>query len=243
MSKLAAVVIGNEVLTGKVQDANGTLLIRRCAEAGISLAGLAIVPDDVDTIVAAVIAARRRSEWIITSGGIGPTHDDVSVRAVALALGRRVVQHPELLRFVDDKVHVMSNAAVRRLAEAPEGTMLLPCPDALRYPVMCVDNVHLLAGVPQLFSRQLEVVLARIPARRRELRTLFVSKYETELVSELDAVAHAFPAVSIGSYPVFDPSLDYRVRLTVEHPEASLVDEVVERLRSVLAPGSIVREE
>jgi len=101
LSVAAAVVIGNEVLNAQVPDENGAYLIQRLREQGIRLRSLSIVPDEVDAIIDAVVRARRGARWVITSGGIGPTHDDVTVRAVALALGRRVVRLPEMLSLLE----------------------------------------------------------------------------------------------------------------------------------------------
>ena len=93
---VCAVIIGNEVLTAKVVEANGTLLIRRLRERGIELSSVHLVRDEVDELVEQLAACRRRARYVITSGGVGPTHDDVTVRAVALALQRPVVRLPEM---------------------------------------------------------------------------------------------------------------------------------------------------
>src|SRR5688572_21539336 len=96
-SGAAAVIIGNEVLSAKVADQNSGLLIRRLRDRGVALRSLTIVPDEIDAIVEAVMHARRRARYVFTSGGIGPTHDDVTVRAVAMAIGRRVVRLQEVV--------------------------------------------------------------------------------------------------------------------------------------------------
>src|SRR5262249_43330489 len=96
----AAIIIGHEVLSAKVEDANGPFLLRRFREHGISVRLLEVVPDEVDPIVGAVARARAAARWVVTSGGIGPTHDDVTVRAVALAMGRGVVRLPEIVALL-----------------------------------------------------------------------------------------------------------------------------------------------
>src|SRR5690606_24110793 len=121
----AAVIIGTEVLNAKVQDANGPLLISRLRARGIPLRSIEIVPDDVDMIVEAVARARRRARWIFTSGGIGPTHDDVTVRAVAMALGRPVVQLPEMVEVLTQHHPNGASEATLRLADAPAGAHLI----------------------------------------------------------------------------------------------------------------------
>src|SRR4051812_3719441 len=122
---VAAVVIGNEVLTAKVTEANGAWLIKRLRERGILLHSVHFVLDEVDAIVEAVAAARRRAKWVLTSGGIGPTHDDVTVRAVALALGKPVVRLPEMEKLVREHYQGRLTPEALRLAEAPEGSELI----------------------------------------------------------------------------------------------------------------------
>lgn len=240
---VAGLVIGNEVLTAKVQDANGALLIRRLRERGIALTSLHLVPDEVDALVEAVGLARRRARFVITSGGVGPTHDDVTVRAVALALHRPVVRLPELEGHL--RAHYgarpMPEAALR-MAEAPAGSVLLPSDDA-RFPVVACDGVFLLPGIPELFRVQLEAVLGHLPGQPLALGQLFLGVGEPEIARALDQVALALPQVALGSYPTWGDAAGYRVKLTVEHRDAELVRHALAELRAVLPPGAILREE
>jgi molybdenum cofactor synthesis domain-containing protein len=237
----AALIIGNEVLTAKVEEANGAHLIRRLREHGLPLCSVHVVPDDVDAIVEALALARRRARWVFTSGGIGPTHDDVTVRAVALALGRRVVVLPEmeaLLTRAWGKKAPSSEAW--RLAEAPEGSRLLHGAQS-RFPVLACDDVYLLPGVPELFRAQLELCLAELPGAPVQVRELFLSVGEPEIAHALDAVALALPHVAIGSYPTWGDGAAYRVKLTVEHVDAAVVTAAVERLVRELPEGCVLR--
>jgi molybdenum cofactor synthesis domain-containing protein len=238
----AAVIIGNEVLTAKVQDANGPLLIRRLREVGIPLRSVEVVPDEVDVIVDAVSRARLKAAYVFTSGGIGPTHDDVTVRAVALAMGRPVVRLPEMVALIQARAHDGATAEALRLADAPEGAVLLPQAGTW-YPVLTVDNVFLLPGVPQLFRMQLETVLARLQGSPVHIRSLYLRLGEGAIAAVLDRVALAMPHVSIGSYPVFDRTLDYLVKVTVEAAELAPVEDAVSRLRGGLPEDAIIRTE
>ncbi len=238
----AGVVIGNEVLTAKVVEANGAHLIKRLRERGVALRSLHVVADEVDEIVEAVLLARRRAQWVITSGGIGPTHDDVTVRAVALALGRKVVRLPEIEAAVRAHYGERLNPQALRLAEAPEGSELISHP-AARYPVIACEGVFLLPGVPELFKQQLESVLSRFPQGRVVLKVFYLSASEPQIAGTLDRAALAHPEVSIGSYPTFDPGAGYRTKVTVEHSEDAPVQKVVEVLERELPAGSILRRE
>jgi len=238
----AAVIIGNEVLTAKVQDLNGPLLARRLRDRGIPLRGMTIVPDEIDAIVEAVAHSRSIASHVFTSGGIGPTHDDVTVRGVALALGRRVVRLERLERMVRAHYGEAMAPEALRLAEAPEGTELL-WRQGIWYPILHCEGVYLLPGVPQLFQHQLEVVLARMEGAPPKLRTLYLSLEEAVIAHVLDRVALQLPQVAIGSYPEFDRSAGYRVKVTVESTQLALVDEVVGRLKRELPAGGVLRIE
>lgn len=241
-ARVAAVIIGNEVLTAKVTEANGAHLIRRLRERGVELDAVHLVRDDVDDIVEQLTACRRRARYVITSGGVGPTHDDVTVRAVALALQRPVVRLPEMearIRGYYGDRPVPAEAL--RMAEAPAGSELLASTDA-RFPVLGCDGVFMLPGVPQLFRVQLEAVLPRLPGAPVCLRQLFLDRSEADIAAALDAVALANPAVAIGSYPTWGEEADHKVRLTVEHADAAQVEAAVEELRRRLPAGAILRE-
>ncbi|MBL8954604.1 MAG: competence/damage-inducible protein A [Myxococcaceae bacterium] len=239
---VAGIIIGNEVLTAKVTDANGPLLVKRLRDRGLALALLATVPDDVDAIVETVQLARRRARNIVTSGGIGPTHDDVTVRAVALALGRRVVRLPEIEAKVKEHYGKRATPQAMRLADAPEGAELV-YQDGIWYPVLACDGVFMLPGVPDLFRIQLETVLGRLPRGTLTTAAMYLSATEPEIARALDEVALSMPHVPIGSYPTFDASLGYKVKVTVEHPEPGPVREVVARLEKLLPAGCILRLE
>ncbi|HYO59162.1 competence/damage-inducible protein A [Archangium sp.] len=238
----AAVIIGNEVLTAKVVDANGPHLIRRLREVGIPLRSLEIIPDEVDVIVEAVARARLHAKYVFTSGGIGPTHDDVTVRAVALAMGRKVVRLPEMVELIREKAVDSLTAEAMRLADAPEGAVLIAQPGSW-YPVLTVEDVFMLPGVPQLFRAQLEAVLARLRGTPVYLRVLYLGLGESAVAAVLDRVALDMPHVAIGSYPMFDRSLDYVEKVTEESVEKDSVEEAVTRLRAGLPAGSVVRTE
>ena len=213
-SGAAAVIIGNEVLTAKVNDQNGPYLIRRLREQGLGLHRVYAVPDEIDAIVEALMSARRAARWVFTSGGIGPTHDDVTVRAVALALGRSVVRLPEMEVLVRAHYGEKLTAEALRLAEAPGGSHLW-FQNGLRYPVLVCDDVFMLPGVPELFRLQLDVVLARLPKGSLSTAVLYLSLIEAEIAAALDHVALSMPQVAIGSYPTFDKDADYMVKVTV----------------------------
>ncbi|QDE90353.1 molybdopterin-binding protein [Myxococcus xanthus] len=240
----AAVIIGNEVLTAKVHDLNGPHLIKRLREVGIPLHSVETVLDDVDAIVDAVARARRKARYVFTSGGIGPTHDDVTVRAVALAMGRNVVRLQEMLDLIMSRATEERPVTAEglRLADAPEGAVLLPQAD-MWFPVLTVEDIFLLPGVPQLFRMQLETVLARLSGSPVAVSCLYLRLGESDIAAVLDRVALDMPHVAIGSYPEFDTDKDYRVKVTVESAQRGPVDDALTRILTGLPEGAVVRRE
>jgi molybdenum cofactor synthesis domain-containing protein len=237
----AAIVIGDEVLSGKVRDANGPYLIDRLRAAGIRLGRLLTVGDDPDEIGWAVHACRGRFAPIVTSGGIGPTHDDVTVPAVARALGRRIVRSPEIEAGLRARRGAALPEAALRLAEIPDGATLVQTPGTW-FPVIEVDGFYLLPGIPELFRMHLDALAERHAGPPFALRCVYLSCGETAIAATLDRVVAAHRTVAIGSYPRLDAA-DHRVKLTVESRDPAAVDAAIAALLAALPGDAVVRVE
>lgn len=240
----ALLVVGNEILTAKVQDENGPWISRRLRDLGVRLVAIHVVPDEVDEIVAALDRERRRVDWVFTSGGVGPTHDDVTVGGVARALGRAVARHPALadaIRAVHARHHDGEEApeASLRMADVPEGTRLLGDPE---YPTLAVENVVMLPGVPEFFRYQFDRFASALASPPFRLASVYLSVGEDRLAPVLDAIVRAHPGVDVGSYPRFDAA-DHRVRVTIESKDVERVRAALAALLAAAPPGSIVRTE
>jgi molybdenum cofactor synthesis domain-containing protein len=241
----ALIVVGNEVLSAKVRDENGPWAAARLRELGVRLLAIHVVQDRTEEIVAAVNAERARATWVFTSGGVGPTHDDITVAAVAAALGRPVVRHAPLeaaLRELHRRHHGGAEPpeVALRMADVPEGTRLLG--DA-GYPTLAVENVILLPGPPRFFRFQFEQVAPLLRGPPFRLAIVYLSVGEERFAGELAAVARAHPAVEIGSYPRFDEGADHRVRVTVESRDGAAVDAALAALLAALHAEWVVRVE
>ncbi len=240
----ALVVVGNEVLSAKVQDENGPWAARRLRELGVCLVAIHTIPDSVEEIVDTVNRVRRRVDWVFTSGGVGPTHDDVTVPAVARALGRRLVRSRPLAEAIHAshrRHHAGEDApeAALRMADVPEGTRLLGDP---AFPTMAVENVVMLPGVPQFFRWQFERIAADLAAPPFRLACVYLSAGEDRIAPLLARVQGEHPAVEIGSYPRFDDA-DHRVKVTLEAKDSARVAAALAALLAALPAGSVVRTE
>jgi len=247
MAKTAAViVIGNEVLSGKTRDENAQYLIGRLRELGVELCRIHIVPDELQAIGDAVRGTYRKFDHVFCSGGIGPTHDDITVEAVALALGVPVTRSQALVALIEAHYRDRNGDGslppeAYRLAEIPEGARLISHA-GIWYPAIAFEELYLLPGVPMLFRRQFDALADRFRDAPFHLRQLFLSVGEVPIAAALDAVVARNPEVSIGSYPRFDPESDYRVKLTVESREAAAVERALADLKGALPAGSVLRE-
>lgn len=236
-------VVGNEVLSAKVRDENGPWAARRLRELGVQLVAMHVVPDRIEDIVEEVDRARARATWVFTSGGIGPTHDDVTVAAVARAFRRSIVRRPELAALIDAyhrrQGRPAAPEAALRMADVPEGTTLV---GESGYPTLMVENVVILPGVPEFFRFQFERFAPRLAAGPFRLANVFLSVGEEGIATALDGVARAHPDVDIGSYPRFDDA-DYRVKLTVESKDRARVEAALAALLAALPDGVVLRTE
>jgi FAD synthetase len=241
MGTAGIVVVGNEVLSGKVQEENASLLVRELRAVGVGVRRIVVIRDELDEIEAEVRLASERYEHVFTSGGIGSTHDDVTVEGVARALRLPLVRDAELEDRIVRHFGARATPSVLRMADVPEGSELLGR-DVLLHPLLKVRNVFVLPGVPLYFRRKLEFLKPLVAASPIVLRQLFVRVGEEVVGDIMRAALVAEPSVEIGSYPRFDDA-DHRVRITVESRDAAAVERALAYLVAHVAPADVVRVE
>lgn len=213
--KAAALVIGNEILSGKTEEKNVAELARLLREIGIQLARVVVVPDELDVIAAEVRELSRTHDWLFTSGGVGPTHDDVTIEGVARAFGVPVVSAPEMEAMIRAHYRERTTENHLRMALVPQGAAL-EVTDEVRWHTIRLGNVWCLPGVPEVFRLKLSVVKARITAGPRFVSLAVYTKMdEGELKPLLDRVVASFPDVDVGSYPKWHDPL-YKTKITFD---------------------------
>ncbi len=198
------VVIGDEILSGRTQDANIAYLAKWLNEEGVVLAEVRIVGDEQDAIIEAVNTLRERCDYCFTTGGIGPTHDDITVDAVAAAFGSEIVYNDVALKMLSDYYGAEElTEARKRMARVPSGGDLIENPKS-KAPGVRKDNVFMLAGIPGIMRGMLEGLrgeLAGVEPVQSDAVTVYAP--ESEMAEALAAIQNANPEVSIGSYPFF----------------------------------------
>ncbi|MCY4002270.1 MAG: molybdopterin-binding protein [Rhodospirillales bacterium] len=242
----AMLVIGNEILSGRTQDKNVVHVAKRMSDLGVRLSEVRVVPDVRDRIVAAVRELSSAWDYLITTGGIGPTHDDITTECVAVAMGVEVERNAEAhrrLRAHYEGTEIELNEARLRMANIPVGATLIDNPVSAA-PGFRLANVFVLAGVPAIMKAMLAVLepqLVRGPPLRS--RTLVVSRPEGLIAGDLAAVATEYPDVDIGSYPFYRPP-DIGTSLVLRAADPDRLDQCADAVRRFLTRlGAPFREE
>jgi molybdenum cofactor synthesis domain-containing protein len=237
----AILVIGDEILSGKTEDRNARLLIGELRELGVALRRIVVIPDEVETVAAAVRELAAAFDHVFTSGGVGPTHDDVTIAGIAKAFDAPIVRHPGLEARLRGHFGERIDESKLRMADVPEGAALIETSD-MRWPILACRNVYILPGVPELFRKKFLAIRERFRVAPFYARALFTHEEEFDIAGNLTRVAEAHPRVAIGSYPNFS-SPDYRVKLTIESKDGVALEAAVAALMEILDREKFVRSE
>jgi len=235
------VIIGDEILSGKFVEENAAFLIGELRALGVDLRRITVIPDDLADIAATVFDASSRFDHVFTSGGVGPTHDDVTMAGIAKAFGTTVTRHPDLEMRVRGYWKDKLADANLRLADVPAGAELVYGKDQL-WPVVCYRNVYIMPGVPTLFRRKFVDIRDRFRAIPVTAARVYVDLDEGDLAPHLDAIVRDFAGVRVGSYPRFAEK-DFKVLVTLEGSDASAVTSAFEVLVRALGDKLVRRED
>lgn len=231
----AMLVIGDEILSGRTRDSNLHYLACELTKHGIRLAEARIVADDHAEIVAAVNALRDKYDHLFTSGGIGPTHDDITADAIAAAFGAAIGPRADAMALLAahyERQNLPFNESRQRMARIPEGASLIDNPVSIA-PGFTLGNVHVMAGVPRIFEAMLASVLPTLTGGAPLLsQTLRLMRGEGEIAADFGALAAEFPDLSMGSYP-FTLNGAYGTNLVIRGTDAARVDAAMLRLTAL----------
>jgi len=234
------VVVGNEILSGKVQDSNSYFAARELRKIGVALRRVAVVPDEIRPIADEVAYCARNFEFVLTSGGVGPTHDDITIEAVAVAFGRKLVIHPELEGVIRAHFNERIETGMK-MAEVPEGAVL-NAGGNLRFPTVQLENVYILPGIPQIFESKLMALAGRFATDPYFIRAIYTSAGEGTIAEHLNACLRTYPLLLLGSYPrIGDP--EYRVKLTLESKDSGYLESAFSHLLELLPRAVVVKTE
>ena len=231
----AMLVIGDEILSGRTRDANAHHLAQELAKVGIDLHEIRVVRDAPEAIEHAVRTLSAAHDHLFTSGGIGPTHDDITADCVAAAMGAPIDVRDDaraILQAHYDRSGTELNAARLRMARIPEGATLIDNPVSAA-PGFTLGNVHVMAGVPSIFTAMVASVLPTLTGGAPLLsQTLRIERGEGDLAGPLADLAQEFDDLSFGSYP-FQQNGAYGSNIVVRGTDGARLDAAIGRLRSL----------
>jgi len=233
----AMLVIGDEILSGRTRDSNLHYLASELTKAGIALTEARVVADDHATIVQAVNDLRARYDHLFTSGGIGPTHDDITADAIAAAFGVPITHRADAMARLSahyERSGIPFNDARQRMARIPQSAILIDNPVSIA-PGFTVENVHVMAGVPNIFQAMLASVLPTLTGGAPLLsQSLRVMRGEGDIAGPFGDLAVQFPDLSMGSYP-FNTGGAMGTNLVVRGTDAAQIDAAMIRLAALFS--------
>jgi molybdenum cofactor synthesis domain-containing protein len=237
MPTVGILIIGNEILSGKVVDTNSPFFCQELRELGATVERILTIPDEVDIIAKEVRALSDAYDFVFTSGGIGPTHDDLTIAGVAAAFDLEIERSEGIADRLRRATKREPTEAELKMAEVPAGAQLLDAGD-LWFPLIVVRNVYIYPGIPDLLRKKFESARDRFRGEPFVLKKVYVRKHESDIAPALNDLLREFPDLLLGSYPKILES-SFHVELTLESRQEAYVESALESLLKRL-PGEAV---
>lgn len=238
MAKAAILVIGNEILSGRTRDLNVSYLASELAALGVPVAEVRIVRDEYPAIIAGIEALRHTYTYVFTSGGIGPTHDDITSAAVAEAFGLPLERHEEAVRRLTSGREGEAAPSLLKMADLPRGASLIDNPLS-QAPGFRLDNVFVLAGVPDVLRAMFETLRPIVRSGPPLVsRSVTLAGYEDAIADRLTALQAAYPEIEIGSYPTFAAE-GARVAVVASGYDPEELEQVATAVRTLAAAAGV----
>ncbi len=235
------IIIGNEILSGKVRDINSFFLSRELRDLGVNLMRISVIPDDVELIGKETVEFSAAYDYVFTSGGVGPTHDDVTVEGIARGFRVGIISHPELVKHLMSYCGGKTNASIMKMAEIPEGAEIIDLKNT-GFPIVSFRNVFIFPGIPQYLTKKFSAIRERFRCSPFYLKRIYLCAMESEIAEILNLVVAENSEVAFGSYPVLD-NPEYKIVVTAESRSSESVTRSVDDLVKRLPKEIIVRVE
>ncbi|MBP6219094.1 MAG: competence/damage-inducible protein A [Oligoflexales bacterium] len=227
------IIIGNEILSGRTVDSNVAYLAQKLTAAGIAMKRVHMIADDEAMIITTVLASSKEVDYVFTTGGIGPTHDDITALSMAKAFDVPLILHPEAKALLQQHYGEQLTESRLRMGHVPEGASLIANPVSVA-PGFKIRNIYVLAGVPIIAHAMIDMILPTllggIPWTAITIRTALA---ESVIAKDLSRIQEDYPTIEIGSYPYFKLG-GYGLSLVVKGSEAHLVDEASHKIQALI---------
>jgi len=241
MPTAGILIIGNEILSGKITDSNSPYLCRELRTLGVDVERILTIPDVIEVIAREVKVMSDAHDFVFTSGGIGPTHDDLTMDGIALAFGKEI----ELYQSIADRIARAQghepNESQLKMAMVPQGARLVDAGD-LWFPVVIVENVHIFPGIPELLRKKFESIRQRFRGVPVLLKRVYVKQRESDIAGSLHDLLAEFPELMLGSYPRIGEEA-FHVILTLESRDAGYLQRALDSLLKRLPEDAVYKVE
>jgi molybdenum cofactor synthesis domain-containing protein len=241
VASAGVIIIGNEILSGKVVDLNSPYLCRELRALGVEVERIATIPDDIDVIAHEVRAMSDAYDFVFTSGGVGPTHDDLTMDGVAKAFDLPIQVYDSIVERIERAQGRTANESLIKMAALPAGAALIDAGD-LWFPLVVVGNVYVFPGIPELLRRKFESIRERFRGVPFGVRRVYVRLVESEIAAELHALLGEFPELLLGSYPRIGEA-EFRVLLTLESRDPGYLQRALDALLARLPKDAVAKIE
>ncbi|OGW38948.1 MAG: hypothetical protein A2Y97_10965 [Nitrospirae bacterium RBG_13_39_12] len=241
MGKTAAIIIiGDEILSGKVQESNSFFIAKELRSHGINLCRISIIPDSTDEIAEDVRKYSEKFDYVFTSGGIGPTHDDITIESISKAFNVKPVINNTLKELLE-KRHPNLSPEQLKMAEVPEGAELVN-DGTLSFPLIKFKNIFIFPGIPEFLRKKFFAIVKLFNEPLILLKKVYLNEYESSIAPILSDILKKYKDIKIGSYPVVNNS-EYTVMVTIESLDETALNSALANLLERLPKEKIVRIE
>jgi molybdenum cofactor synthesis domain-containing protein len=241
MKTAAIIIIGNEILSGKVKDTNSSYLASELRALGVDLRRISVIPDDIDAIGNEVSSCSESYDYVFTSGGVGPTHDDVTMEGIAKGFGLGTDTNQRLSDVVGRLCSGDVTDAAMKMAIVPEGAELIEV-EGVGFPLVVIRNVYVFPGIPEFLVKRFEAIKERFRSTPFMVSKLYVNDEECFIAPYLESVLRKFKGVMVGSYPKVGLE-EYKVVVTLESRDDGQLSKAQDYLIGLLPEGSVVKVE
>lgn len=241
MPSAGILVIGNEILSGKVVDTNSPYLCRELRNLGVEVERVLVIPDEIALIAREVKAMHEAYDYVFTSGGVGPTHDDLTLDGVGAAFDRPLELNTSIVSRIERAQGRKPNESQLKMARLPADSVLIDTGD-LWFPVIVVENVYVFPGIPELLRKKFESIRQRFRGVPFLLKRVYVRRRESDIAQDLHDLLGEFPELMLGSYPKIGEE-SFQVLLTLESRDAGYLQRALDSLLGRLPADAVHKVE